>query len=408
LIYSILDGIILGTMVLNEFVFVKSIKGSELQLAVLLQFSMIVFIFSLISYEVLKKYKKRKVLILTAFITRLPLLIFFWFPKDLNNIDNLSFYHNLFLLIFLFYYISLPVINPIINSILKNNYNDKHFGKLYSYATSINKIVMLIVTFAFGVLMDYDNFAFIWIYPIIGTLGIISLTILSKAVKVDYLDGTKQIVSIKNVLKHSISEFKYIIKTNKAFRDFEIGFFLYGFAFMTTAPIITLFLAEKLKLNYSSIAFYKNSYNIIAILLLPFFGKLLDRIDPRKFAAFTFFTLLMHLLFMGLTEYFPYYYDIGNYRFYYLLIISFTWNGLFAATMTLLWNIGSAYFSENSLAGKYQSIHLSLVGLRGMFAPLFGVWLYYNIDFSGVFLLGLLFLIMAISVVNRSLALKKV
>ena len=53
LIYSIIEGIILGVLALNEFVFIKSLKGSNYELGFLFQFSMVVFIFL-----VFKEYRK--------------------------------------------------------------------------------------------------------------------------------------------------------------------------------------------------------------------------------------------------------------------------------------------------------------------------------------------------------------
>ncbi|MBT3804427.1 MAG: MFS transporter [Desulfobacula sp.] len=403
ILYSIIEGVLFGVMVLNEFVFVKSLKGTEMQLAILFQASVIVFVFTIVIHELLKRYKKKTILRMTALITRLPLLLMIFFPRELLSADDMIFYHYFFLVIFLFYFLAMPIVYPIINSILKNNYTNSHFGALYSYAAMTNKIVMMLTTFVFGWILDIDPFSFVYVYPAIGILGIISLFLLSFAVKVDYLQTGKKILSITESLRKSFRDMKTIIKSNKPYRDFELGFMLYGFSFMLTVAVITLFLVEKLNLNYTSIAFYKNSYNLIAILLLPFFGKLIDRIDPRKFAAFTFLTLLMHLFFMGLTEYYPYYFDIGAYRFYYLVVISFVWNGLFAATMSLLWNIGSAYFCKDGDAGTYQSVHLSMVGIRAMIAPLFGIWLYQYIGFSGVFALGVLLLTLSIIVMFWSL-----
>ncbi len=403
LLYSIIEGILFGVVALNEFVFIKSLKGSQMQLAILFQASVIVFVFTVVIHELLKRYKKKTILRMTALITRLPMLLIIVFPRELLPAKDMVFYHYFFLVIFLCYYLAMPIVYPIINSILKNNYSHSHFGKLYSYAAMTNKIVMMITTFVFGWMLDADPFLFVYIYPVIGVLGIFSLFLLSFAVKVDYLQTCEKILSMRESLRKSFRDMKAIIKFNKPYRDFELGFMLYGFSFMLTVAIITLFLVEKLGLNYTSLAFYKNSYNLIAILLLPVFGKLIDRVDPRKFAAFTFFTLLMYLFFMGLTEYYPYYFDIGAYRFYYLVVISFAWNGLFAATMSLLWNIGSAYFCKDDDAGAYQSVHLSMVGIRAMIAPLFGIWLYQYIGFSGVFALGVLLLILSITVMFWSL-----
>jgi len=151
-----------------------------------------------------------------------------------------------------------------------------------------NKIVMMATTFVFGWMLDWDPFSFVYVYPAIGVLGIISLFLLSGAVKVDYIQSGDESLSMMDSLRKSFGDMKAIILLNKPYRDFELGFMLYGFSFMLTVSIITVFLVKELNLNYTSIAFYKNSYNVIAILLLPFFGKLIDRVEPRKFAAFTF------------------------------------------------------------------------------------------------------------------------
>ncbi len=390
LVYSTIEGILAGVVVLNEFVFIKSLRGTEMQLALLFQASIIVFIFSVVIHELVKRFKKKHILKGTALITRTPLLLILFFPRKVLPDEAMVFYHYFFLLIFVFYYLSMPIVYPIINSILKNNYSHSHFGTFYSYATMTSKIVMMITTFVFGWMLDNNPFSFIYVYPAMGILGIISLFLLSGAVKEDYLQTGEPVLPVMSSLGKSLRDMKAIIRSNKPYRDFEVGFMIYGFSFMLTASVITIFLVEQLKLNYTSIAFYKNSYNVIAILLLPFFGNLIGRIEPRKFAAFTFLTLLMHLFFLGLSEYFPYYWDVGAYRFYYLVVAAFAWSGLFAASMSLLWNIGSAYFCSDDDAAAYQSVHLSMVGVRAIIAPLFGIWLYQGIGFTGVFVLGIL------------------
>lgn len=407
LVYSFIEGILAGVVVLNEFVFIKSLNGSQMQLAVLFQASIIVFLFSAVIHELVKRFKKKNILKTTALITRVPLLLIFFFPKNPVSAQDMVLYHHLFVLIFLFYYLSMPIVFPIINSILKNNYIHAHFGTLYSYAIMTNKIVMMLTTFVFGWMLDKNAFCFTYVYPAMGILGIISLFMLSGAVKKDYLETCEKILPLMAALGKSLKDMTSIIKTNKPYRDFECGFMIYGFSFMLTASVITIFLAEELKLNYTSIAFYKNAYNIIAILLLPFFGNLIGRIEPRKFAVFTFSTLFMHLFFMGLTQYFPYYLDVEAYRFYYFVVISFAWNGVFAASMTLLWNIGSAYFCSDGNAAVYQSVHLSMVGVRGMIAPVFGIWLYQHIGFTGVFGLGIFLLVLSILVLFWSMRYNK-
>ena len=199
-----------------------------------------------------------------------------------------------------------------------------------------------------------------------------------------------------------------IIKTNIPYRDFEIGFMFYGFAWMSTAAVITIFFDKVLNLNYSSVAFYKNAYNFLAIIILPYFSRLIGKIDPRKFAIITFGALLLFIFFMGLTEFFDGNIEVFGIKIYYSLIASYIFYGIFAATMALLWFIGSAYFAKDEDAGNYQSVHLTLTGFRGMFAPLIGVVFYELFGFSwtfgiAIFSLGIAVLLMFVSMKTRKL-----
>jgi len=402
LIFSILDGIILGVLALNEYVLIKGLNGSSYQIGILFQFSTVVLLISVPLSEILKRtVRKKKMLRTVAILTRLPLLILIFFPKTISEHANMFTYQVIFLSIFLIYFLANPMIMPIINSFLKTNYKHKNFSKLYGYASTANKIVMLIATFIFGLLLDKYSNAYTYVYPFLALLGISSIFILTQIKYSPTVSQNKR--SISEALKEIKANIFNILKTNKPFRDFEIGFMFYGLAWLVTIAVIALFLEHLLKLNYSSIAFYKNFYTTVSILLTPYFGKLLGRINPRKFGIYTFFTMLLYLLFMGLTEYFPTYTEVFGVKIYYTLIISFLSYGIFGAMMGLLWYIGSVYFAKDADVAEYQSIHLSLTGFRGAFAPLAGVMLFEYIGYSGVFAIGISSLIIGILVLIISL-----
>jgi hypothetical protein len=237
----------------------------------------------------------------------------------------------------------------------------------------------------------------------VAVLGITSIFILSG------IDFSKMSVSTSKdpiwvSVKTSVRNMMRILVVNKSYRDFEIGFMIYGMSFMMTEPVINLLFDEGLQLNYSSVAFYKNAYNLLAIILLLFTGRWLGRMDPRKFAAITFLSLLLYLLFMLLTLYFPWHFHIGNVTVYYMLVLSFISYGYFAGTMVLLWNIGSAYFCRPEEADDYQSNHLFLTGVRAIFAPILGVWLFELLGFTGTFSMAIALL--AISILTMLLSYK--
>jgi Na+/melibiose symporter-like transporter len=395
--YSIIEGFILGVLALNEFVFIKSLLGSNYHLSILFQFSMMVFLLLIFVNEFLKRIKRRRrFLQWIGLATRLPLLLLAFFPQTPEAYQGNSVYHFLFLAVFLNYYMAATVINPTINLLLKTNYTHQNFGTFYSYAQSANKIVVMIVTFLYGLLLDYDNYAFTKVFPIVAILGVLSVYLLSL---IHY--SPPDVVGIKSSIlqsaKKSIKNMMDILRKNRAYFHFEMGFMLYGFAFMTTYPVMTIYFYEALDLNYSSVAFYRNSYNILAVIMLPVFGRLLGKSDPRKFSILTYASLATYLFFLVLTGYFPFYAEFSGIKLYYTLILYIIFHGIFAATMVLLWNIGSAYFGKDNEADLYQSTHLFLTGARAVFAPLAGIYIYRQFGFNAAFVTGIIALLVAMA-----------
>ena len=400
--YSILEGIIVGILVLNQFVFIKSLNGSSYLLGILFQFSVIAFIFLIFFNEFISRTNNKKKMLRTmSFITRLPLIVFLFFPTNITGIIGNQTYNYIFLLVFLIFYLSDPIIFPTTNLLLKNNYRHKNFGKLYGYSMTIKNIIALVTTFIYGFLLDLDNYVFVYVFPIMGILGIISIFLLSNIRFEETSKVTVKIGFLSSIFK-SFMNMKDIIKTDKSFRDFEIGFMLYGFSFMITVTIITLFFDKVLNLNYSSVAFYKNAYLIVAIILTPFFGRLIGKIDPRKFAIFTFIAMLLSIFGLILTDLFPYNFEFFGIKFYWMLMTYVSFYGIFTATMVLLWHIGSAYFCKDNEADMYQSVHLSATGVRGLFAPIVGVIIYEMIGFLGTFFIAIGVLFIAIIVMAWS------
>lgn len=363
---------------LNEFVFIKSLKGSNYQLSVLFQFSVVVLIIAVITNEIIERFRdKKKLLKWLAVLTRFPLLLLLFLSPCAGN----TLYNYYFLFAFFMYYLASPIVLPSLNLMLKNNYKHQHFGKYYSIATSLNKVVMLVVTFLFGLLLDYDNFAFRYVYPASGLLGILSIFLLTRID--DNSFTVKKHFAFLSRLKNTLKE---TLVRNRAFRDFQISLVFYGFGYMSTFIVVTIFFEVVLHLNYSSVAFYKNVYNILAILILPYFGRLISRIDQRRFSIISIASLLFYIIFVMFTEYFPAYFMLFDLKLYYLLIIAVVFHAFFAATMSLSWSIGSAYFCRDEDAGAYQSVHLSITGLRGLIFPVIGVALYEKYGFTFVYI----------------------
>lgn len=406
--FSVIDGMIRGALLLNEYVFIKSLNGNSYQLSFLFQSSLIVLLLSVFFNELIFRAKRKgRMLRIAGFITHLPLVLLLFFPRNPEMYSANSIFHYVFLFIFFTYYLSYPIVLPTINLFLKNAYSQENFGHLYGLSTTVRQIMMMLTIFFFGFVLDSDHFAFTYIFPILGILGIISVILISI---IEYIPKTKVVIT-ESLIMSVVSSFKkmvIILKTNKPFLDFQIAYLFYGFTFNSTRSVINIFYNEALSLNYSSVAFYQNAYNIIAILLLPFFGKLIGKIDPRKFTIVSFASMAGYILFIALSAYFPLAFQVLTIKIYITLLIATIFFGLFNATIILSWNIGSSYFCSNEEAGDYQSVHLFLTGFRGIYSPFLGILFYELLGFTWTFGIGIFMLILAVWLMHWSYKNRKV
>jgi len=396
LLFSLIQGVITGVFALNELIFIKDMDASNYQLSILLQLSVLVMLVSIVANEFLKRVSnKKKMLRWAALITHFPLLFIILFPSSMTEYQNNNIYHYLFLGIFLFFYLNLVITLPAINQMLKNAYSYENFGKLYGYSSTANKIVIIITTILFGFWLDKHNYSFLYIYPIMGILGVLSIFYLSKIPQIPHTPIPVR-TSIVESLRNSLFFAFDVLKKNKAFLHFELGFMFYGFAWMVSTAVIPIYFNDVFKMNHATYGFYKNGYNLLAIILLPYFGGLIGRIDARKFGVITFGALMLFSFLLAIAQYFPQSIEIGTIKIYFSLVLAYGFYGVFAATMALLWFIGSAYFCKKEDTASYQSIHLTLTGMRGVLSFQIGIWLYFTFGYTTTFFIATLSLFIAV------------
>ncbi len=395
-LYSVFEGVLMGGILLNEFIFLKSMHGSEFKLAALFVIGIAVYVLLVFLNEFIRRtVKKRVMLRRVGFLTRLPLLLFLFFPKQADAYLNTNLYQYLFLGIFFVYYLGVIVIHPTINQLLKHNYRDEKLSSLYSWAMTANKLASLLVSIGLGILLDANYYAFRITWPLMGLSGMLAVYFLSL---IPYTpEKTVYLRSFRQSVKDSVRRMARILWKDKPYRDFEIGFMLYGFAFMFTVTVITLYLENVLHLSYTGVAFYKNTGNLVLLLSMPFFGLVLGKLDPRKFAQISYSFMFLYILFIALSEFFTLNLVWKDFNIVVMVMFAFVCFGLFQAAMGLQFTIGSAYFVKNAdEAGDYQAAHLSLVGLRGLFAPFVGVLLYRYLGYFATFMIACVCLLMAI------------
>jgi MFS family permease len=402
LFYSIFEGVLAGGILLNEFIFLKSLHGSEFQLSALFSIGIAVYILLVLFNEFIRRTSKKRIMLRwVGVITRLPLVLFVFFPTSALAYENTSLYQYLFLGIFLIYYLGVIVIHPTINQLLKHNYRDKNMARLYSWATTVHKLVALLVSLGLGILLDLDYYAFRYTWPIMGVSGILAIFFLSMIPYTPIVQSFPR--KFSTAIKDSVCRMGNILWKNKPYRDFEIGFMLYGFSFMFTVTVITLYLENVLHLSYTSVALYKNTGNIVLLVMMPLFGILMGKLDPRRFSQISYSFMFLYILFIALSQFMPWSFVWNDINIVVMVLVAFVFFGLFQSAMSLQFTIGSTYFVPNSdAAGDYQAVHLSLVGLRGLFAPFVGVLLYRWLGYFPTFMIACVCLLIAITYMQIS------
>lgn len=382
IIYNLCEGVMEGVFLLASFVFIKSLLGGNYQTSLLFQSMIGIYTFAVIATELMKRARNMKRMLMVAgTLTRLPLFAFAFFGASAAGNNA---YLILFLAIFGIYYSSRTVIYPAINQILKQSYSESRFGRLYSIATAARTATAVLSTFAFGIVSDAHPMAYRAVFPLCGALGLVSVYMLLR-IPFRQADAVHYIGSVGSSIAQSFRSIVQGVRGNTAYLQFEVAYMLYGFGYMLTYPVITIFFKTGLSLNYTSVSFYQYWYYILSVILLPVFGKVISRMEIRSFSIIPFTAMMLYICGFLLVSVWPAQFSIGTLQIHIALLAGYTMYGIYAGSHTLLYNIGSAYFCGREQAASYQAMHLSLSGARALVFPLIGVWVYERYGFAPCF-----------------------
>ncbi|NJN14766.1 MAG: MFS transporter, partial [Planctomycetes bacterium] len=153
-----------------------------------------------------------------------------------------------------------------------------------------------------------------------------------------------------------------ILKADRPFRTFEIGFMLYGFAFLMSWPLLILFAEERLGLSYDEWTWAQGfSFPLAQIGGMVLFGRLLDRIGVERTTMVSFALLFGFLVLVP---------RVGGPLELALCYLLF---GAAMAGVNLSWSLGPLHFATEGRAHAYTAAHLSCVGVRSLLAPFLGM-----------------------------------
>jgi MFS family permease len=305
-------------------------------------------------------------------------------------------------------------------SIIKRAYREEIRPSLFGVSVSVTTLFQLIVSVAFGWLMDWNEHAYPIYFGIAGSAGFAGAWLLAamereidrdrgRAPARDGATGEQleppspplleayrplslpSPGSTLRSIRGSVALVARILRRDREFRRYETNFFLYGVSILAIGPVVPLFLVRDLGMDYAQIGVAKGLLGQAGMILLtPMMGPALYRIGPVRFSARAFALLSLHPLLLAAAGL------AGAGARLPIVFLSFAGLGVAMAAVNLVWSLSGIYFAREADPSGYQSAHTALTGVRGGIAPLLG----YGVMQAGskvlaFFLSGALFLVAA-------------
>ena len=393
LISQIFTGMAFGILMLQDVILKKSLLASDFQVTLLIFLTSSAFLFSIYGPEIINRSNNQSRMIISmAVFSRFFLIIIPLFETPVFFI---------FCIAAMSYADSL--IKPAWNAVFKHNYTSERRSSLYSYASSLLTITTLLVTTLLGYLLDIDFRLYKILFPVAGLFDIMAYINLAKMISIGKLNehnsdnkftGKISFALFKDILILPVRNLLRIFRDNKPFYRFEIYFFLYGMAFMIASPAVPIFMVQTLHLDYSSISVARGLvFYTATILFTPVMGRLHGTGNPTRFCGYLFLALILYPLLMLSIKYLGVDRNIISPDT--LLYITFFFFGIFMSGITISWNLSSIYYAPSMEVANYQAVHITLTGVRGIFAPFIGYMILKLVSIEATFIVSSLFFLLA-------------
>lgn len=357
---SCLEATLEGVLVTSDVVARKAFGASQTALVLLTMAPAVANGLAVFVAALLRSVERRRLFLGAGVFGRLGmLLVAFAVPPSLLPI---------FVIAILMYALAQTVTIPALNAIFQANYSYRTRGRLFSRAATVAATVTAACSVGAGFLLDHHPGAYRLLYPAAGVIAFGGCLIWGR-IRVRRMRGAAVPLApaagqgdwllgpgwFRRILE--------LLRRHRRFRDFEVGYFLYGVGFMMLQPVFARFFVDDLGLGYGQAAAVKGAAFYLAyIVALPPMGRLLDRIGIPLLTAACFANLTLFALALTQVRSFP------------AAMACHAYLGACMAGVSLTWNLGPPYFARNRDSSRYMSVHVSLVGLRALLGhPLGGL-----------------------------------
>ncbi|MDO9578261.1 MAG: MFS transporter [Candidatus Cloacimonadales bacterium] len=381
LVASIFQGFVLSSFQTQDIIAKKALHALDWQVTILVMLWPLSNLFSIWWGKILEhSHKLSRYFILAGIFGRLVLLLMLWIT---------SYYQYMGIMILVFSFNAF--ISPAQNSILQNNIQKQNRGNLFGYTASLVTLVSITFSFVAGKLLDVNENWFRYFFALVGILGLIHCIIMSRIKLKKSHNPEKAFLSLQEVFFKPIARTIEVLKKNKDFAVFQRNFMIYGIAYMILLPAIPKYLVETLKMEYSQTFLAKSILSQVGILILaPLAGRFFDKKNPAFFTALSFALISFYPIILLISLF-----HVGTVYVNYIVYLAFLIYSVAMTGIVISWNISSIQFAGDEDVSMYQSVHVTLTGIRGMIGPFLGLFIMEILGIKAVFITAIFLFLLA-------------
>jgi MFS family permease len=365
-----LAGAVFGIVDLASFVAKRSLAAPAWVVPAIMVASQVPWVLAPAWEVVFARVSPRRVFLWLGALTYLPLLLVAFVvpvagvydgspPTDIG-LDLVLF----FLVITNFHFMHGAYL-PHRGGLLRANYPEWVRGRMYARAEIVSALAVLVAARVGGALLDLDASWMRVLFPLAGLMGLLSAILLGRIRW--RRDGDARpmrepgVRSGLRAIGRSWRDALRILRTDRPFYVFEVGFMLYGVGLLAGAPLVILLAEGPLGLSYNEWTDAKGVAMPIGFIGgLLFAGRLVDRLGVARVGAGSFGLLAVYFAAVTFAQ------SAGH------LTAALFLFGVAMAGVTTVWALGPLHYAPPGMARTYAGVHVSLVGARSALAPALG------------------------------------
>ncbi len=261
------------------------------------------------------------------------------------------------------------VMVPLRNRMMRANYLDSERGGSYGRIKAISTGLFFGVALAAALRLTEKPDSIYWMLPILALTSAIGLWRMRQYRVRREAPALAQESQRKHLSTRQVyGELLALYRNHHRFRSFEIGFMIYGLGFMLTIPQEIAAISENVGVTPVQIVIAVHGLTpLFKILVVPFFGRLMDLKGVAATAAMSFLLLALYPLaiWAGVAT--------GS------VLVWFAARAVFGAAMAgvdVCWSLGPVMFGGEEKAARYSAAHIFAVGIRAAIVPVLGFFIY--------------------------------